>query len=102
MELGSDKSHSSGMNRAFAIGVIELAFSIVLAMPITFAPLKDKTLTLSNPRPELAPVTTIVLSVRSIYLVTSSAVVWNPKPFGPILAKRSMKGIRELANDSNN
>jgi len=93
IEPGSDKSHSRGRNWAFAFGFIELAFSIVRAIPITVAPLKDKTLTVSNPSPEFAPVTAIVLSVRSMDFVTSSAVVWNPIPFGPIFAKRSMKGI---------
>tara|TARA_Y100000590_G_scaffold124423_3_gene142357 strand:- start:1140 stop:1535 length:396 start_codon:yes stop_codon:yes gene_type:complete len=102
IELGSDKSHSIGMNWSFARDFIELAFSIVLANPITLAPLRDRTLTVSNPIPEVAPVTTNVLFSKLSDWITSSALVWNPKPLGPTFSKRSVNGIRELARDSSN
>ena len=75
IELGSDRSHSRGVNCLFMTDFIDLALSIVLAIPMTVAPLRDKTLTVSSPRPELAPVTTIVLFWRSRDFVASSAVV---------------------------
>ncbi len=94
-DAGSDSSHATGRKSPLRRAQASRALSAVRAAAITRAPRNASARIVSKPRPELHPVTSIVLPVRSHPAVASSAVVANPSPFGPfplIAAARDMVG----------
>src|SRR3954470_12605307 len=81
--FGSERSHARGMVFPFTDAHAAFAFSTVRAVPTTRAPRIVRTRSDSRPRPELQPVTRIVLPSRLSPAVTFSALVPYPKPLGP-------------------
>lgn len=71
---GSESSHASGTVSPTAAWHASRAFSTVRAVPTTRAPRTESTRSASCPRPELQPVTSIVLPSSDSPSVTSSAV----------------------------
>jgi hypothetical protein len=71
------------------------AASWVRAVPMTWAPRSDNTLHASAPRPDVHPVTSIVLPVSESPSVTSSAVELNPKPVGPLDLKTEISAMND-------
>ena len=73
-DAGSDSSQASARELSPRPASPSRAFSAVRPVPTTRAPRSASTRTVSRPRPELHPVTSIVCPRRSIPFVTSSAV----------------------------
>ena len=74
-----DNSKATGVVLPGTLEQALLAFSSVLPVPITCAPLSANTRMVSSPKPELQPVTMAVFPVKSNPSVTSSAVDVSPK-----------------------
>ena len=74
-DAGSDSSQASGRKSPLSPAQASRAFSTVRAVASTRAPRSANARIVWRPSPELQPVTSIVLPVRSHPAVASSAVV---------------------------